>query len=108
MHVLQRLASSGRTVLCTIHQPSSDTFALFDRLILLSQGRVAYYGSSVDAMPFFSKLGFQCPTNYNPADFYIRELAIVPGKEGKCREKAEVVYRVATLNYNSLMSSVFI
>ncbi|XP_065827732.1 protein white-like isoform X3 [Oscarella lobularis] len=89
VHVLQRLASSGRTVLCTIHQPSSDTFALFDRLILLSQGRVAYYGSSVDAMPFFSKLGFQCPTNYNPADFYIRELAIVPGKEGKCREKAE-------------------
>ena len=28
---LQRLAASGRTIMCTIHQPSSEVYAMFDR-----------------------------------------------------------------------------
>ena len=28
---LQRLASKGRTIVCTIHQPSSEVYAMFDR-----------------------------------------------------------------------------
>ena len=40
----QTLASV--TVCATIHSPSPQTFALFDRLILLLRGRVAYFGDS--------------------------------------------------------------
>lgn len=40
---LRALADSGRTVLCTIHQPRPDIFALFDTLLLMAAGEVAYF-----------------------------------------------------------------
>ena len=43
-------------MLCTIHQPSSETFELFDRLLLLAMGKVVYYGNIDKAMNFFDKL----------------------------------------------------
>lgn len=39
---LQKISESGTTVLCTIHQPSSEVFAMFDNLILLARGRICY------------------------------------------------------------------
>ena len=83
VHVLQKMAASGCTIVCTIHQPSSDVFALFDRLILLAEGRVAYCGSAVGAKDHFARFGHACPKDYNPADFYIHTLAVVPGGRGK-------------------------
>ncbi|XP_070566509.1 protein white-like [Ptychodera flava] len=88
---LQQLAAQGRTILCTIHQPSSEVYAMFDRLLLMAEGRVAFLGSTSDALKHFSSIGFTCPTNYNPADFYIQTLAIVPGKEQQCRDKVEKI-----------------
>ncbi len=47
---VKRLSRAGRTVLCTIHQPSRELFLLFDDILLLQKGgRVAYHGR-VDAM----------------------------------------------------------
>jgi ABC-type hemin transport system ATPase subunit len=40
VRVLKNLARNGQTVVCTIHQPSSSAFALFDQLVLLRKGRV--------------------------------------------------------------------
>ena len=34
----------GRTIITSIHQPSSEVFALFDNLCLLSSGRTIYFG----------------------------------------------------------------
>jgi len=50
------LASTGKTIICTIHQPSSEVFAMFDRILLMAEGRTAYLGSANDAVPFFSSL----------------------------------------------------
>jgi len=32
-------------------------------------------------------VGAQCPTNYNPADFYVQVLAVVPGREIESRDR---------------------
>ena len=37
---LNRLADSNRTVILTIHQPRLEIFHLFDRLVLISDGKV--------------------------------------------------------------------
>jgi len=41
---LAALAAEGRTVVCTIHSPTSYAFSKFDDLMMLKQGRVAYHG----------------------------------------------------------------
>lgn len=60
----------GRTVVATIHQPSSDIFNLFDDLILLQSGKVIYCGPAKDTVDYFTTLGFVCPEYCNPADFF--------------------------------------
>ncbi|PAV85479.1 hypothetical protein WR25_06947 [Diploscapter pachys] len=89
MIVVKRLeamaAEQGKTIICTIHQPSSEVFELFDRVVFLSQGRVAFHGATDEAIYFFSDCGHLIPDHTNPADFYIDTLAIWPGKFGKHR-----------------------
>ena len=45
----------GRTVICTIHQPASQLFNKFDRLLLLAEGRTAFFGDAKDASRFFNR-----------------------------------------------------
>jgi ABC-type multidrug transport system ATPase subunit len=51
--VLKSMALKGKTVVTTIHQPSSEIFAMFDKVLLMAEGRVAFLGSSDDACKFF-------------------------------------------------------
>jgi len=48
------MASSGKTVICTVHQPSSEVFAMFDHILLLAEGRTAFLGPTNKALDFFS------------------------------------------------------
>jgi hypothetical protein len=66
--ILKDLAASGCTILCTIHQPSSEVFHLFDRVLLLSHGRTLYDGPSRSLGTYFAILGLPVPTETNPAD----------------------------------------
>lgn len=84
LQVLRRMAANGKTVVLTIHQPSSELYALFDKLQLMAEGRVAFLGTPADADVFFERLlEAPCPSNYNPADFYVQLLAMVPGREAE-------------------------
>lgn len=70
--LLRNLAhGENRTVVCTIHQPRSQMFELFDHLILLSRGEVVYQGPVNEVVPYFSRLGYVCPERLNPADFVL-------------------------------------
>ncbi|XP_027915590.1 ABC transporter G family member 2-like [Vigna unguiculata] len=61
-----------RTIVTSIHQPSSEVFQLFHHLCLLSSGETVYFGPASDANQFFSSNGFPCPPLYNPSDHYLR------------------------------------
>ncbi|KAK7111239.1 protein white-like isoform X1 [Littorina saxatilis] len=91
VQTLKNMAQKNRTILCTIHQPSSEIFAMFDRVLLLAEGRVAFLGASSAAQEFLRGLNYRCPVNFNPADFFILTLAIVPGKETECRQKVNTI-----------------
>ena len=60
-----------RTIVFTIHQPRSNIVALFDKLILLSEGDMVYTGDMNNCSDFFGKNGHQCPLGYNIADYLI-------------------------------------
>jgi ABC-type multidrug transport system ATPase subunit len=67
--LLKQIASSNASILCTIHQPSSEVFFLFDSCIFLKKGQVLFQGPVSKLTAFFSSMGYECPQNYNPADF---------------------------------------
>lgn len=57
MDLLKELALKGRLVFVVIHQPSSDIFKLFDKLLLMDQeGHPVYYGDPVDAVVYFKRV----------------------------------------------------
>ncbi|KAL4895530.1 P-loop containing nucleoside triphosphate hydrolase protein [Aspergillus ambiguus] len=58
-------------VIVSIHQPSTMTFAVFDKLLLLSAGKTCYYGDVRTIKPYFDSIGFAMPTLTNPADFLL-------------------------------------
>ena len=67
--ILKALAKNGRCVLCTIYQPASETFALFDDVIFIAKGAIVYHGPVSGVKTYFSKQGYTCPDNYNPSDY---------------------------------------
>jgi ABC-type multidrug transport system ATPase subunit len=69
--ILKRLSASGRTVITTIHQPSSECFDLFEDVMLLAAGRVIYHNKVKTLPRYLRAMGHACPRNYNPADFVI-------------------------------------
>jgi|LakMenEpi03Aug12_release.lakeMendotaPanAssembly.Ray.scaffolds.fasta_scaffold05561_12 ABC-type multidrug transport system ATPase subunit len=56
MDLLKELTLKGKLVFVVIHQPSSDIFKMFDRLLILDLGGYAiYYGNPVDAVMYFKQ-----------------------------------------------------
>ncbi|KAK3882731.1 hypothetical protein Pcinc_012936 [Petrolisthes cinctipes] len=89
--VMKNMAERGKTIISTIHQPSSEVYAMFDRVLLMAEGRVAFLGEVDAAYQFFDRIGLPCPPNYNPADFFISTLAVQPGKEDGCRKAITMI-----------------
>ena len=45
INILRKLATNDRrTIVCTIHQPRASILPMFDKLMLLADGGVTYYG----------------------------------------------------------------
>ncbi|KDO72270.1 hypothetical protein CISIN_1g039221mg [Citrus sinensis] len=68
---IKRLANSGRTIITTIHQPSSRLYHMFDKVVLLSEGSLIYNGPASTALEYFSSIGFSTSVTVNPADLLL-------------------------------------
>eukprot|EP00611_Tribonema_gayanum_P017887 TRINITY_DN3082_c1_g1_i5.p1 TRINITY_DN3082_c1_g1~~TRINITY_DN3082_c1_g1_i5.p1 ORF type:complete len:611 (+),score=223.25 TRINITY_DN3082_c1_g1_i5:294-2126(+) len=71
-----REISETCTVVCTIHQPQSKIYSLFDNLILLKAGDIAYQGPAREALAFFEQTGYPCPPLTNPADHLLDSISM--------------------------------
>lgn len=78
VQVLYKVADAGSSVLFTIHQPNSDLFNSFNRLLFLNQGRIMYEGSVKDLPEYFSQHGHELPLHYNPADWIMHVAQTIP------------------------------
>lgn len=80
MDLLKELALKGKLIFVVIHQPSSDIFKMFDKLLILDQGGYSIYnGNPVDAVIYFKTLinhvncnESECPEcgNVNPEQIF--------------------------------------
>lgn len=54
---LLRMASQGRTIIMSIHQPRYSIYRLFDTLTLLVSGKMVYHGPAPSALDYFANIG---------------------------------------------------
>ncbi|ORY29493.1 putative ABC transporter [Rhizoclosmatium globosum] len=57
------------TIVCSIHQPSPSTYALFDKVLFLARGNTVYYGptNGIEA-EYFKSVGHEIPVHSNVPD----------------------------------------
>lgn len=87
MSYAKELARSNNIlIIASIHQPSTTTFQLFDKLLLLSNGKACYFGPISNVDGYFDQIGYSIPSNTNPAEFL---LEIVSSDFGEAKETAQ-------------------
>ncbi|KAL8208959.1 hypothetical protein R6Q57_008371 [Mikania cordata] len=71
IQILRENAKAGRTIVTTIHQPSSKVFHMFDKILLISEGHPMYYGKARESMSYFRAMRFLPDIAMNPAEFLL-------------------------------------
>jgi len=72
MSLLGSLAHDhGKTIITSIHQPSSAMFHNFDKVLFLADGCMVYYGTPFDSLSYIRDLRYTCPDGYNAADHWM-------------------------------------
>ena len=97
--ILDKQARAGKTIIATIHQPSSQIFKSFDRLLLLMEGYAIYQGSASESVKYFAEHGYQCPEYSNPADYFLREFSVPKIQDSAYIQKT----RSLSEKYNSIL-----
>jgi ABC-type multidrug transport system ATPase subunit len=111
MDLLRDLTLKGKLVFTVIHQPSSEIFKMFDKVVILDQGGcMAYFGNPVDSVIYFKTLDAQinsnlgeCPScgNVNPEIIFNIIETLVVDEFGRYTEKRKVKPNEWSNAYNS-------
>ena len=104
VRAFREMVNNNKTVVCTLHQPSKEAFALFDTMLLLSNGYVVYHGPVDGAVDYFisSPCSFDFDPNAysNPAEFLVDISGEhIPNKDGNYLSRDTLVdfYRTSKL-----------
>lgn len=87
--MLRREADQNeKTMVATMYQAGNGIYNEFDKILVLADGRVIYYGPRASAQSYFEDLGFVTPRGANIADFLtsvtvMTERIVKPGMEEK-------------------------
>lgn len=77
-----------------LYQAGESLYDLFDKVVLIDEGKCLYYGPTEDAAAYFENLGFSRPARWTTADFITsvtdeHEREIMPGYEDRIPRSAE-------------------
>nr|XP_043619509.1 pleiotropic drug resistance protein 3-like isoform X2 [Erigeron canadensis] len=111
MRAAKNIVETGRTIVCTIHQPSIDIFEAFDELILLKNGgSMIYCGplgqNSCKVIEYFERISGvpKIKDNYNPATWMLEVTS--PSVEAQLGIDFGQIYATSTL-YQSNKNLVY-
>jgi ABC-type multidrug transport system ATPase subunit len=60
-----------RTIIFTIHQPRSNIYTMFDKLLLLASGNMVYSGPANFTTDYLDSIDHPCPAGFNVADYLL-------------------------------------
>lgn len=112
--VLRREADRNKkTIIATMYQAGNSIYDEFDKVLVLADGRVIYYGPRSYAQKYFEDLGFVCPKGANISDFLTAstvttERIIRPGMEATAPntpEEFEAIFRKSEI-FKQMMESI--
>ncbi|MBI9067240.1 MAG: ATP-binding cassette domain-containing protein [Salinivirgaceae bacterium] len=111
MDLLRELSMKGKLIYVVIHQPSSEIYKMFDKMVIMDTGGYQiYYGNPVEAVTYFKKLDAQinsevgeCPTcgNVNPELIFNIIDAQVVDEFGRYTNNRKVTPEEWEINYNN-------
>ncbi|KAF9894992.1 hypothetical protein FE257_004616 [Aspergillus nanangensis] len=86
----------GTTTIITLYQAGNGIYNLFDKVLILDEGKQIFYGPRENARPFMEALGFICDDSANVADFLTgvtvpTERQIQPGWEDRFPRTADEI-----------------
>ncbi|KAJ7959803.1 Pleiotropic drug resistance ABC transporter [Quillaja saponaria] len=110
MRTVRNTVDTGRTVVCTIHQPSIDIFEAFDELLLMKRGGRVVYGGKLGVHSQTMINHFQgirgippIPSGYNPATWVLE--VTTSSAEERIGEDFADIYRNSEL-YREVEASI--
>ena len=87
--VMRTLTDTERnSTVVSLYQAGNGIYNMFDKVTVIAEGRVLYYGPRTEARGYFENLGFECAEGANVADFLTavtatNERKVKDGFEGK-------------------------
>lgn len=72
INISNMLAKNGRTVVSTIHQPSTLIMEKFDSFICLAKGRIIFNGNLQEMIQYFDYIEHPLPPYSNPSEHMIK------------------------------------
>lgn len=78
-----------KTIITSIHQPSSAVFHSFDKLMYLADGNTVYFGAPRESLTYLANIGYPTPDGYNAADHWM-DLLVVDSSVDFCMQPKRI------------------